>query len=99
MLTELMTLSEKIKSLRDKNGLTQAELANRVKLTRSAVNAWEMGNSIPSTEIIIILAKLFSVSTDYLLGIDNEEKISVKGLSPKEIDSIQNVVNCYRDRK
>ena len=99
MLTELITLSEKIKILRGKNGLTQSGLANRVKLTRSAVNAWEMGNSVPSTETIIMLAKLFGVSTDYLLGVDNEEKISVNGLKPKEIDSIKNVVNCYRDRK
>jgi len=99
VLTELITLSEKIKILRGKNGLTQSGLANRVKLTRSAVNAWEMGNSVPSTETIIMLAKLFGVSTDYLLGVDNEEKISVNGLKPKEIDSIKNVVNCYRDRK
>ena len=99
MLTELMTLSEKIKILRDKNGYTQSELAKKVGLTRSAVNAWEMSNAIPSTEIIIKLAKIFGVTTDYLLGVDNEEKISVKDLNPKEIDSIQNVINCIRERK
>jgi len=94
-----MTLSEKIKILRDKNGYTQSELAKKVGLTRSAVNAWEMSNAIPSTEIIIKLAKIFGVTTDYLLGVDNEEKISVKDLNPKEIDSIQNVINCIRERK
>ena len=94
-----MTLSDKIKTLRDKNGFTQSELAKRVGLTRSAVNAWEMGGAIPSTEIIIKLAKIFRVTTDYLLGVDNEERISVKDLNPKEVDSIQNVINCIRDRK
>ena len=94
-----MTLSEKIKILRDKNGFTQSELAKRVGLTRSAVNAWEMGGIIPSTEIIIKLAKIFGVTTDYLLGVDTEEKISVKGLHPNEVDSIQNVIECFLKRK
>ena len=99
MLTELMAFSEKIKNLREKNGFTQAALAGKIGLTRSAVNAWEMGNATPSTEIIIKLARLFGTSTDYLLGVDDEEKISVKGLTPKEVDSVQNVVDCFRDRK
>jgi len=93
-----MTLSDKIKILRDKNGLTQSGLAKKVSLTRSAVNAWEMNNAIPSTEIIIKLSKLFGVTTDYLLGVDNEEKISVRGLRPKEVESIQNVIECFRGR-
>ena len=94
-----MAFSDKIKQLREKRGFTQSELANLISLTRSAVNAWEMGNAIPSTEIIIKLAKIFGVTTDYLLGVDDEEKVSVNGLSPKEIDSIQNVIDCLREKK
>jgi transcriptional regulator with XRE-family HTH domain len=93
-----MALSGKIKRLREKNGLTQSELASRIGLTRSAVNAWEMGNATPSTAIIIKLARLFSVSTDYLLGVDGEEKLPVNGLTRKEIESVQSVIDCFRDR-
>ena len=98
LLTELMMLPEKIKNLRKKANLTQSELAKRVILTRSAVNAWEMGNAVPSTEVVIKLAKIFGVSTDYLLGVDEEEKVSVKGLSRKEIDSIQGIIDCLKNK-
>jgi len=94
-----MALSVKVKSLREKAGLTQSELAKKVGLTRSAVNAWEMSSAIPSTEIIIKLAKLFKVSTDYLLGVDDEERISVKGLGSKEIEAVQTIIDCLHDRK
>ncbi|MDR0854627.1 MAG: helix-turn-helix domain-containing protein [Clostridiales Family XIII bacterium] len=99
MLTELLSLSEKLKRLREKFGFTQAELADKLKLTRSAVNAWEMGNAVPSTEVIIKLARIFSVSADYLLGIDDVEMISVKGLSSKEVATVSNVIDCFLENK
>jgi hypothetical protein len=57
-----------------------------------------MGNAVPSTEMVIKLALIFSVSTDYLLGVDGDEKISVRGLTPKEVDSVQGIVNCLREK-
>ena len=62
-------IDQKIKMLREKRGITQAELAKRLGITRSGVNAWEMGISTPSTQYVILLAKFFNVSTDYLLGL------------------------------
>ena len=50
--------------------MTQAELAKKLGITRSSVNAWEMGISVPSTQYIVELALLYNVSTDYLLGQD-----------------------------
>ena len=44
---------EKIKMLREKAGMTQVELAKRLGLSRAAVNAWEMGITVPSTHYII----------------------------------------------
>lgn len=44
-------IAEKIKSLRQQDSLTQAELAKRLGITRSSVNAWEMGISAPSTQL------------------------------------------------
>ena len=63
-------IAEKIKSLRQQDSLTQAELAKRLGITRSSVNAWEMGISAPSTQYLVELANIFKVSVDYLLGID-----------------------------
>ena len=60
-------IAEKIKRLREQDSLTQAELAKRLGITRSSVNAWEMGISAPSTQYLVELANIFKVSTDYLL--------------------------------
>ena len=88
---------DKIKLLREKRGITQAELAKQLGITRSGVNAWEMGLSVPSTQYIIELAVFFGVSTDYLLGLADTSTISVKGLSDKEIASIIEIINCYKE--
>ena len=69
LTSELFLLAEKIKTLRENNGITQSELAKKLGLSRSGVNAWEMGISTPSTHYIVELAKFFNVSTDYLLNV------------------------------
>ena len=91
-------VADKIKMLREKRGITQSELANRLGITRSGVNAWEMGISVPSTQYIVLLAKFFDVSTDYLLGLPNTATISVEGLTEREIASLVEVVQCYKNK-
>lgn len=92
-------IDQKIKTLREKRGITQSELANQLGITRSGVNAWEMGISTPSTQYIIILAKFFNVSTDYLLGLSDTATISVEGLSDREIASLAEIIECYKLKK
>ena len=70
-------IAEKIKALREARGWTQAELARRMGITRNGVNSWEQGLSIPSPASIVELAKTFSVSTDYLLGLEPLASINV----------------------
>lgn len=97
MSKELFTLAEKIKLLRENRGMTQAELARILGLSRSGVNAWEMGLSIPSTQYVVALAKTFNVSADYLLGLDNTSTISVKGLSQKQVSAVLDVIQCFKN--
>ncbi len=93
----LLLLSDKIKSLRESMGLTQTEIAHRLEISRSGVNAWEMGLSVPSPRYIIELSKIFGVSTDYLLGIDDTSTISVEGLSQKQVSSLLKIIECFKD--
>lgn len=92
-------LSEKIKALREQSGWTQAELARKLGLTRSSINSWEMGLSVPSTQYIVELAKLFKVSTDYLLGMPNNATIYVDNLDENEVSVLINLVNCLTKKK
>ena len=72
--------------------MTQTELAKILGITRSSVNAWEMGISVPSTQYIVELAGLFAVSTDFLLGIEKSSTISIAGLTEDDIRIIYGIV-------
>ena len=63
-----METYEILKSLREKRGLTQEELAEKVLVTRQAVSRWETGETQPNTETLKLLSKEFDVSINTLLG-------------------------------
>jgi len=63
-----METKEILFELRTKKGLSQDELAEKVYVTRQAVSRWEKGETIPSTETLKLLSKLFDVSINTLLG-------------------------------
>lgn len=92
-------VADRIKSLRERNNLTQAALAKRLNVTRSSVNAWEMGISVPSTALIVDIAKLFHVSTDYLLGIYETASLNVSSLNEKEIMLVYNLIEYFKSTK
>lgn len=91
-------VAARIKLLRDQRGMTQTELAKRLGITRSSVNAWEMGISVPSTQCIVELARLFKVSTDYLLGVASSATVNVSGLTEKDIQLVCALVEHLREK-
>lgn len=92
-------ISDKIKYLRTKNNFTQSELAKKLSVTRSSVNAWEMGISVPSTTLIVELAKLFHVSTDYLLGLNISATLDISSLNDKETMMVYELVEYFKSQK
>lgn len=87
--------AERIKELREKNNLTQSELARRLNITRSSVNAWEMGISIPSTEKIVEICLLLHSTSDYILGLDSEETISITNYCPDEKELVYKLLQYF----
>lgn len=57
-----------IKKLREKNGLTQEQMAERLMISRQAISRWENGETQPDTESLKLLSKEFNVSINTLLG-------------------------------
>lgn len=92
-------VADRIKYLREQNNLTQTQLSKKLGITRSGVNAWEMGISVPSTQYIVELAELFGVSTDYILGVNKTSTVDVSGLTDSDIQLIQNIVKHLKDKK
>lgn len=63
-----MSTKDVLLELRTKAGLSQGELAEKVYCTRQAVSRWENGDTVPNTETLKLLSKLFDVSINTLLG-------------------------------
>lgn len=80
-----------LKELRKQKDLTQIELSQKLNLDQTTVSKWELGKAIPDTKTLIELAKLFDVSTDYLLGIssfyypDKVKKSDIKTSNQEEL--------------
>ena len=88
-----------INSLRETAGLSQSALAKRLGVTRSSVNAWEMGLSIPTAQYIVELSQLFHVSTDYLLGLNNTQAIYIDRLSQEEKQILYSLIHYFQDKQ
>ena len=75
------TIGSRIAHLREQAGLSQADLAKRMHISRSSVQLWESGANYPSTDNLVSLAKIFRVSTDYLLDIDATKTVNLDSYS------------------
>ena len=91
--------ADRIRALREARGWTQAELARRLNITRNGVNSWEQGLSMPSPACLVYLAKLFSVSTDYLLGVERLEAVNVTGLDEKDVAILAQLADRLRESR
>lgn len=89
-------IGSRIKELREQNGFTQTSLAKKLGLSRSAINAWEMGVSVPSTQYLVELSRLFKVSADYLLGIALAEQVDISYLNNKEKELVYALLAWFR---
>lgn len=69
----MMTVHEKILQLRKANGMSQEQLAESMNVSRQAISKWELGESNPDSDKVILLSQIFKVSTDYLLIDDINE--------------------------
>lgn len=69
-----MELKEKLVDLRKKKGLSQAELAEAINVSRQAISRWEVGSAIPSADNLMWLSKFYEVSMDELMGVATDDK-------------------------
>ena len=68
MEVNVMETKNVILELRTKRGLSQDELAEKIMVTRQAVSRWENGETVPNTDTLKLLSKVFDVSINTLLG-------------------------------
>ena len=88
----MVDFGERLKALRLQEKLTQQQLADRLGITKSVVSYYELQERYPSPEILIKLASVFHVSTDYLLGLDQGEALYLSGLDKEDIKIVKQLV-------
>ncbi len=68
-----LTVSKRIKEIRREENLSQAKFGEALFVSQDTISLWEQGKSLPTTELIVAIAKKFNVSADYILGLDEEQ--------------------------
>ena len=86
----------RLKKLREFSNLTQKDLADKLGVTKQSVSNWENGNILPSIEMLVSIANFFSVSTDYLLGIERASEDNFKMQKVEIISRFQQLIDDLR---
>lgn len=95
----MQTFGERIKELRQNAGLTQQQLADRIWVSKAAISNYELYERNPSPEILVKLAKVFHVSVDYLLGIEEKSQtLDLSGLTDEDIQMLENTAALLRKK-
>lgn len=91
-------LGQRINELRTALGWNQVQLAQKLSVSKQTVSNWENGNIQPSIEMLIRTAKLFHVSTDYLLGLDDVPHIQADGIPLSFAAHLSQLIEEYKQK-
>ena len=88
-----------LKRLRRKNDMTQEQLSRRLGLTKSVISAYETGMRMPSYDVLIAIARIFKVTTDFLLGVEQKQEVDFSGLTEAQKAAILNLIKAIKERQ
>lgn len=71
---------DRLKELRKSKNITQTDIAKMYGVTDATVSAWEVGKAQPSYDVLTNLAQYFNVTTDYLLGFNQDDLDNIERL-------------------
>ena len=95
----VVCMSVRLRELRTNKKLTQAQVAQYVGVTRGVISAYETDIRQPSYDILIRLALLYGVTTDYLLCMEEKRYLDISGLSDREAAAVCEMVNLFLQNK
>ena len=87
-----------LKKLRQQAGMSQQQLADKLRVTKSVISYYELQERYPSPEVLLKLARIFHVSTDYLLGIDHTNTLDLTGLTEEDIVILKQLIELLRQK-
>ena len=88
----------RLREQRRRKKMTQAQVAKRLNLSKTAVSGYENNTKTPSVDVLIQLSILYGVTTDYLLGLDNREMLYVGELGGRQRELLEMLVSEMRGK-
>ena len=87
-----------LKKLRHQAGMTQQQLADKLRVTKAVISYYELQERYPSPEVLLKLALIFNVTTDYLLGIERIHTLNLEGLTDDDVTVVKQLVDHLRQK-
>lgn len=94
----MVYFGNKLKELRLQAGLTQKQLGDRIKVSKSVISYYELQERYPSPETLVKLANVFHVTTDFLLGLEKQKTLNTSGLTDEDIRLLQHTIDVLRSK-
>lgn len=92
----MVDFGQRIKDLRMKRNLTQLQVAERVGISKAMISSYELSARQPSYDVLVKLATLYGVTTDFLLGIERGRYISAEGLTEARIALLTQLIEAFK---
>jgi len=87
----------RLKSLREKCGLSQKEVADRLDLTRATISAYERNTKAPRLDVLVGLATLYHSSVDYILGLEHRTNVYIDDLEIGQQKTVEKIIDVLRE--
>lgn len=94
----MVEFGNRLRQLRKDSGLTQKQLAELIGVKNSVISFYEVGERIPSPQVLRKLATTFHVTTDYLLGVERGPSLDVSGLDEQDRAVVQMLIARLREK-
>lgn len=94
----MVEFGARLRELRKGKKLTQKQLGKMIGVKDSVISFYELGDRMPSPEIIVRLATALHVSADYLMGIDKHGTVDLAGLDKADVELVRHLVDVLRKK-
>lgn len=88
----------KLRELRERAGMSQKQLAAYIGVSPTSISLYELHERMPKQETMAEIARVFRVSTDYLLGIEKKRTLDLSGLTEEEIEILERLAESMRKK-
>lgn len=94
----MVEFGAKLRRLRKQKNLTQKQLANLIGVQHTIISFYELNERIPSPDVLVKIASVFHVSTDYLLGLEKGESLDISQLTESDKNLVRSLVDSLREK-